>query len=320
MEFFKSKKTNESDGELPEAGTEPFMDTISGAGPSGSPAVTETTFADLHPETGVWTHMPTSMLKHADHEPPVNIDDQLYDLLAKAYSYIGGHVDFRKPSDIPANHTIWYGLDTDGDKVPNAVKFGKDTPFGRKWTGSATDGSPAAKKDIIDDTVRLMRTPGNFCEMSDAIAHIMMARYHIPCVDNQRDVEKVIGKKVKWIGSHPDGKYPDYHGFYERELGGEAHMKILLGEPKGIHSESFVMKSFCAFIESTLDTDTEDKVPNLEVLEDEDEDVLPHDLVPGVGVTDHLFSEAEDDGVVPSEIAVSDRLYTESVFRWKRLR
>ena len=45
-------------------------------------------------------------------------------------------------------------------------------------------------------------------------------------------MERIIGKPVKWIGEHPEGKYPGYKGFYERSLGGAQHVKILLGTPK----------------------------------------------------------------------------------------
>jgi hypothetical protein len=261
-----------------------------------------------------------SILKHAEHEAPVNIDDELYDLLAKSYAYIGGHVDFKKPSDLPANHTIWYATDTNYDQKPDVVRFGKSTLFGTKWTGGATTGEAEAKKVYVDAVVNSLRTPGNYGEVSDAIAHILITRHNIKCVDKQSDVERVIGKNVKWVGAHPNGKYPGYMGWYERELGGQIHLKILLGEPFSVHSEN---QNFKRFVEAELDTDTEhDSVPNFEVLENDDEDVLPHELVPFAGVTDHLFSETEGDDIVPPEIAVSDTIYTEALLRagWKKLR
>lgn len=269
--------------------------------------VAEAAFADLHPQQGNWTKIPVSMLQHAEHEPPVNIDTELYNLLAKSYSYVGGHVDFKKPSDIPANHTIWYGLDVDGDKKPEAVKFAKDTLFGRKWTGSATDGSRAAKDALISDTVRLLQTPGNFCEMSDALAHIMMTRYNITCVDNQKDVEKIIGKSVKWIGKHPDGKYPDYNGFYSRELGGASHIKILLGEPYKVHYEAFMKKLNTPTKEDIDTAGVPDAVPDFDMAETDQ-------VVPDIGIDDRLYTEDggddENKKTVPSDVVSSGRLYT----------
>jgi hypothetical protein len=190
------------------------------------------TFADLHPSPNKWTKIPLDTLKKAKHEPPINIDTELFDLLQKTYAYIGGHVDFQKPSDLPGNHTIWYGMDIDRDKIPDIVRFGKQTPYGIKWTGIGTNMTPEAKQKAIVDFVDTLRKPGSFGEVSDALMHILITRYKIPYVDDQQKVEKIIGKKIKWIGPHPQGLYPGYNGFYERNLAGEDHMKILLGHPK----------------------------------------------------------------------------------------
>lgn len=189
----------------------------------------EFNFSDLHAATGQWTGIPVSVLTRAAHEPGTNIDTELFDLLSQSYAYIGGHIDFKKPSDLPANHTIWYGIDIDGDHVPDAVKFAKNTPFGIKWTGGAANDR--GKQAYINNTVASLRAPGNYAEVSDALMHILITRYQIQCVNHQAIVERIIGKSVKWIGAHPDGKYPGYTGFYVRNLGGAPHMKILLGLP-----------------------------------------------------------------------------------------
>lgn len=189
-------------------------------------------FADLRPRKGEWEKIPVNALQKAQREPAPNIDTELFDLLDKSYAYIGGHVDFKKPSDLPSNHTIWYGIDTDGDKEPEGVKFAKSSSFGTKWTGGATDGSSTAKEQYVTHTATLLKTPGNYCEASDAIMHILIKYFKVPCVQTQAEVEKVIGKKVEWVGKHPQGQYPGYNGFYIRELGGTPHMKLLLGKPR----------------------------------------------------------------------------------------
>lgn len=85
--------------------------------------------------------------------------------------------------------------------------------------------------------------------------------------------------------------------------------------PLGVHEQ----KTFSEFVkEHDIDTHA-DTVPDFEVLE-HDEDILPDELVPNYGLTDRLFTEVEDE-LVPSEIAVDDRLYTESQkMRWRKLR
>ena len=193
----------------------------------------ERTFADLHPKTGQWQKIPLSTMTKAQHEPAPNIDTELFDLLSASYAYIGGYPDFQKASDIPSNHTVWYGLDTDGDKDPDAVKFGKETSFGLKWTGGATDGTTQAKAAYVQNMVKMLTTPGHYCEVSFALMHIFLSRYKIPYVDSQAKVEQVLGnREVTWYGKHPEGKYPGYDGFYTRILFGQRHTKIMLGQPR----------------------------------------------------------------------------------------
>lgn len=193
-----------------------------------------TEFADLKPQTGQWKKIPVPLMNKAKHEPPDNIDMELFRLLDRTYEYVGGHIDFKKPSDLPANHTIWYAVDMDGNDKPDAVIVGKETQYGVKQTAMGTDGTPGAIKATLDRMVKMVKGPGTYAEMSDAIMHIMIARYRVPCVNDQAVVEKVIGKSVDWIGPHPQGKYPGYNGFYRRMLGGAVHMKILLGTPKNV--------------------------------------------------------------------------------------
>lgn len=188
--------------------------------------INEDTFADLHPSKGQWEPIPAQTLVKNQHTSP-SIDTELFDLIDTTYSYIGGHVDFRRPSDLPANHTIWYGTDVDGDKEPDATVFGKRNHAGVKWTGLASDGTPAAKAALIDYMVKRLFQRGNFMEASDAIAHVLITRYSVPFVATQQRVEYVIGKKVDWVGENP--KYPKYDGWYTRVLGGTKHLKILLG-------------------------------------------------------------------------------------------
>ena len=51
-------------------------------------------------------------------------------------------------------------------------------------------------------------------------------------VDNPEVVQKVLGpsKPIKWLGAHPEGKHPDYQGWYRRSVGGhEGELKIMFG-------------------------------------------------------------------------------------------
>lgn len=172
------------------------------------------------------------MIHQAHDEPGRNIDDELFDLIHASYAAIGGYPDFRTAKHLPANHTIWYANDVDGDTSPDAVGWGKDTTFGKKWTGIASDGTPAAKSAAIAELVGKLKTPGNYAELSKAVMHILITRYKVPCVDNVAMAQRIIGKPIQWIGAHPDGLYLTHRGFYRRTIFGEPHLKILLGIPK----------------------------------------------------------------------------------------
>jgi hypothetical protein len=191
----------------------------------------ESKFSDIKPNKGEWVNIPITMFGKEQ-----EINKELFDLIDKTYQYIGGHVNYKSPEDLPAGKDgndviIWYGIDVDDDPEPDAIKATKETPYGSKGVLSATDGSVEAKTRLVLRTMEKLNTPGNYAEMSGKAAHVMITRHDVPVVTSQADVEKVLGKKVKWIGPHPEGKYPEHPGWYIRSLGGEEHMKILLGKP-----------------------------------------------------------------------------------------
>ena len=191
----------------------------------------EKRFEDYEPKKGEWVEVPASDIKH----DPENIDltNEFYTLISTAYSGLGGHFDFQSPADIPSDHDWWAAVDLDDDPDPDALRIGKKKPKGYKLTASGHDGSRAAKLAYLDKTADLLFTDGHYAEMSDAIAHIMITRYKAPVVADEATVRKVLGKEITWIGPHPEGKYPGFDGWYEREIGGEhLHMKIMLGKPK----------------------------------------------------------------------------------------
>ena len=112
------------------------------------------------------------------------------------------------------------------------MTFAKGGPGGLKLTGTGTDGSAAAKKIMLNKINKMLRTKGNYGEVSDAIAHVLIKKYKIPYVNSEDKVRKLLPKKnLKWVGANPNGKYPDYVGWYERNLGGNNHLKIMVGNP-----------------------------------------------------------------------------------------
>ena len=194
--------------------------------------LSEKVFADYEAPKNKWVDIPTGDFEY----DPKNVDltDEIYGLIDTAYSKIGGHFDFKKASDVPADHDEWIATDVDDDPDPDAVRFGKKTPHGVKLTGSGHDGSKSAKTAYLEKTAELLYEPGYYAEMSKAIAHIMITRYGVPFVGDPETVQKVLGsnKPINWLGDHPEEKYSEYNGWYTRSVSGRKdELKIMLGNP-----------------------------------------------------------------------------------------
>ena len=202
--------------------------------------LTEKRYADYDVSPGTWAEIPADEIKVDPEADGKDIAHELHAILAKSYKYteLGHHVDFKNPQDLPADSNYWIATDVDGDEEPDALRVGKRKPHGLKMTAGGSDGSTEGKDAYLEKTFELLSTQGNYAEMSDAIAHSMIKYRNAPFVDNQQDVEKVLGKEVQWVGEHrdpetnePTGKYPNHNGWYIRNIGGRPFMKILLGMP-----------------------------------------------------------------------------------------
>lgn len=149
---------------------------------------------------------------------------ELFNLIATAYSEIGGHAKITKPSDIFADPdwNFWEGVDIHGDDDFDIVMFGQKTRYGIKFSGVGHDGTKDAKRKYLEDRGRDLNKLGYYIEVSGKLADILINKYNCPIVDNQQEVEKVLNKKVDWKGN----------GRYERSIGGHPHEKIMLGRPK----------------------------------------------------------------------------------------
>lgn len=192
------------------------------------------TTIDPKPNKNQWVKIKNKDLQ----EPDSELNANLYDMITKSYSKIGGYNNYNSPKDIPYGKegndkdVIWWAIDTDQDPEADAVKWVRITPHGLKSLGGASDGGTESKQAYIDISAEQLNTPGYYGEASDAIAHILISRYKVPFVNDQKTVENVLGKKVEWVGENPNGKYPGYNGWYNRMLLGAIHMKIMLGTPK----------------------------------------------------------------------------------------
>ena len=196
----------------------------------------ENKWADYDAPKGQWLDIPIEDIASAarDRGGEINLADELYNLINNAYKKIGGHSNIRSASDLPGKYDDWTAIDIDADPEPDALRVSSNKRSGKKMTVAGHDGSRAAINAYLDKTAELLKTDGYYSEMSKSPAHIMITRYRTPFVDNQEDAQAVLGKQINWLGNHPEGKYPDYTGWYSRTIGGGEEIKIILGSPSGV--------------------------------------------------------------------------------------
>ena len=190
--------------------------------------IKEKKYSDFSKGKGQWTDMQKSDLETQDN---VDLTYELYDLISTAYSTIGGNFDYKSPEDLPGKADIWTAVDVDGDEAPDALRIGKTKPHGKKLTASGHDGTEAGKNAYVQKTADMLNTRGYYAEMSKGIAHLMIKYHQVPFVADEETVRKVLGKEIEWLGQHPEGRYPEYNGWYVRDISGNKELKIMLGTP-----------------------------------------------------------------------------------------
>jgi hypothetical protein len=166
-----------------------------------------------------------------NHKKYPELAGEFFDLISTAYAAIGGHAKIKSPEDVfgDPDWNYWEGLDIHGDDDFDMIMFGKKTKCGVKYSGVGHDGSSQAKREYIAARGRDLNKLGFYIEVSGRIAEILLDSYDVPVVSDESIVEKVLGKKVDWIGSKEGVSGA---GWYSRKLGGKMHDKILLGRPK----------------------------------------------------------------------------------------
>ena len=190
-------------------------------------SIQEKTFSELRPgQRGRWVELTGDEI--ADNP---EMAQELLDLVNTAYKSIGGNVKFKTLADIRKNASYWVAIDLDSDSEPDATSFAKRKSVGLKSVALGHDGSEAAKKAVLKKKADFLHRPGHYGELSGAIAHLMLKRHGVASVGTKAEVERVIGKKIRWVGEHPNGKYPNHPNWYSRVIAGKPYMKILVGIP-----------------------------------------------------------------------------------------
>lgn len=144
---------------------------------------------------------------------------EVFDLIDKAYAYVGGHVNYPNVEALIHSKGWWKMIRRSGKIVAVAILTQK---HGQKRVASATDGSRAAKLELVKLITEDIRQARGWSEVSGAAANFMI-KLGLPPVPNTEAAE-LLDKEI--LALH--GRFK-----YDRLLGGMVHTKMIVGFPKG---------------------------------------------------------------------------------------
>ena len=154
----------------------------------------------------------------------VEFAEEIFDLVSTAYASIGGHPNYKSPADVMGDErdAEYMVIDLDDDPEFDAVKMSKNKAAGNKSVGMGHDGSGPAKSAAVNISAKLLQMPGFYAEISGKLLDILSSK-GAPIIKDEEVIRKVL--KGKEITINDDGSY-------SREIGGEMHTKVLMGNPK----------------------------------------------------------------------------------------
>jgi len=162
-----------------------------------------------------------------------DVAGDVFDMIQKSYAKIGGHAKIRSPGDVGAEYPVWDLADVDDDPEPDVARLSSQssTTGGLKGGVIATDGSAEAKAYLMSMLKVFYSTPGNWSEVSGAMANILIKKLGFKPVSDEKRVRELLGgKEITWHGDkNPEGDNMGASGWYSRKIGGVEHAKIIVG-------------------------------------------------------------------------------------------
>lgn len=161
------------------------------------------------------------------------LEADVFDLIQKSYANIGGHLKIRTPSDVSREYSVWNLVDVDDDPEPDVARLSSPSPEtgGLKGGAVATDGTPVAKAELLNLLRTFYNKPGNWSEVSGALAKVLISKLGLPTVNDKDKVQRILkGKNITWNGDvNPEGDNLGASGWYTRDIAGHQHTKIIVG-------------------------------------------------------------------------------------------
>ena len=143
----------------------------------------------------------------------------IFDIITASYKSKGGNPAIGSTADITGGDiSVWYAADIDKDPELDATIGVKKKPAGFKLTTMGQDGSPVAKKSVMDKASQLLHKRGFYAEMSPELAQ----KFHLEPIEDENAIKSVVAKEdIKFTGN----------GLYTRTIDGVTRTKVLVGQP-----------------------------------------------------------------------------------------
>ena len=144
--------------------------------------------------------------------------DDIWDMLEKAYAYVGGYKGAADKAELMYDSGLWKIIKRNGHIT--AFRIYKDA-FGRKGIATASDGTIRGKKDLDLITNQDIEKKRSWSEVSDKAEGYMIRHGAVP-VSNTYARMLLPGKEITL---DKDGIH------YFRKIKGEVHRKVIVGFP-----------------------------------------------------------------------------------------
>jgi hypothetical protein len=127
-------------------------------------------------------------------------DDDMMQLIWNMYSdtYSKQGMDFSADDfgELKTKYKATFLKDVDGDKIPDAFFIYKPTKYGNKIALLGTNDKKAAKRDLLEKIISLLRTPGWLLEASLKMEEILSTS-NVPHIEDTKIIEDIVGKDKK---------------------------------------------------------------------------------------------------------------------------
>jgi len=151
--------------------------------------------------------------------------DTVWNMYSDTYSKAGLDFSANNAGELQSKYKAVYLEDVDGDSIADAFIIYKPTQFGNKIALLGTNDKREAKKEMLTQLFKLLKTQGWFIEASMKMEEILAAKSDIPVVTDEKVIQGLVGDK---------GLEMMEDGYYKRKLSkvNKIIVKRLYGKPK----------------------------------------------------------------------------------------